>query len=133
MELSRQWCDNSDCDDFKRVGTSNLQVFSYADQRYYCTTCRRTWNVDKGTAFERLRCSHLEVVETVAELGERVSLRAAGRLKHHPVNTVLDWLEVAGQHTAAVGSHLIRDLHVPHAQVDELWTFIKKTRAPAAE
>ena len=133
MELNRQWCDNLRCPDFRQVGTNNLHVFSYVDRRYYCTTCRQTWNADKGTAFETLRRPRLEVVETVAELGERVSLRATGRLKHHPVNTVLDWLAVTGEHTAAVSGQLIRDLHVAHAQVDELWTFVKKTRAPSTQ
>lgn len=128
MELKQQWCDNPECFDFKKVGTANIQVFSYAGARYYCTTCRHTWNADKGTAFETLRGSHLEVVEVVAELGERTSLRAAGRLKEHPVNTVLDWLEVTGRHTAAVSAYQIRDLHISYAQVDELWTFVKKNK-----
>lgn len=128
MELKRQWCDNPECSDFQKGGAPNIQVFSYVDARYYCTTCRHTWNADKGTAFETLRCARLKIVEAVAELAERTSLRATGRLKHHPVNTVLDWLEVAGKHTAAVSADLVRDLHVIYAQVDELWTFVKKNR-----
>ena len=113
MELNRQWCDNPGCRVFKKVGTPNLQVFSYVDRRYYCTSCGHTWSAEKGTAFETLRSSAVDVVETLTELGERVSLRAAARLKHHPVNTVLKWMEVARTHTAAVNAELIQGLHIP--------------------
>lgn len=127
MKLNRHWCDNSRCSDFGKLEAGNVQVYSYVERRYYCTTCDHTWSADKGTFFETLRTSRLQAVETVAELGERASLRATGRLKHHPVNTVLDWLDLAGAHTAAVSVDLLQDLHLTYAQVDELWTFIKKT------
>jgi hypothetical protein len=38
---------------------------------------------------------------------------------------------LAGQHAAQVSQAVIRDVHVTQAQVDELWTFVKKTRALA--
>ena len=132
MKLNQQWCDNPCCADFGKLEAGNVQVYSYVERRYYCTTCDHTWSADKGTFFETLRTPRLPVVETVAELGERVSLRAAGRLKHHPVNTVLDWLDLAGTHTAAVSVDLLRDLHLTYAQVDELWTFVKKTSPPTS-
>jgi hypothetical protein len=43
----------------------------------------------------------------------------------------LHWLDLAGQHAAAASAVLIRNVHLTQAQVDELWTFVKKTRAPA--
>jgi hypothetical protein len=37
-------------------------------------------------------------------------------------------LDLAGQHAAAVSKHIVRGLHVTQAQIDELWTFVKKNR-----
>ena len=61
MELTRQWCDNPTCADFDKVGAGNIKVFSYVEQRGYCTTCRRTFSADKHTFFETIR-SHRSVV-----------------------------------------------------------------------
>lgn len=128
MELNRQWCDNPRCRTFGKLEAGNVQVYSYMERRYYCTTCIHTWSADHGTCFETLRSPRQRVVETVAELGERVSLRATGRLRHHTANTVLKWLDLAGAHTVAVSADVLRDLHLTYAQVDELWTFVKKNR-----
>jgi hypothetical protein len=61
-------------------------------------------------------------------LVERNSLRAISRIKHCKPHTVLHWLDLAGQHAAAVSKDFIHGLHVTQAQFDELWTFIKKNR-----
>ncbi len=127
MELHRQWCAQTACRDFRKVDAGNLQVHSYVEHRLYCATCLHTFSVDKGTFFETLRSEQIVVVDVLAALGERSSVRALERLKHHPPNTILHWLDLAGQHLAAVSAELIRDVHLRQAQVDELWTFVKKT------
>src|SRR5690242_5371058 len=53
-----------------------LTYWSYVEQRYYCTTCRHTFSIDKHTFFETVRRPRLMVVEALALLGERNSLRA---------------------------------------------------------
>ena len=131
MTLEQQWCDNPTCLDWGRVNAGNIRVFSYTEQRYYCATCNRTFSADKGTLFETLRSEHDAVVEALALLTERNSLRATERLTHHDHNTVLHWVDLAGQHAAQVSRVLIRHLHLTQAQIDELWTFVKKTGAPA--
>jgi hypothetical protein len=61
---------------------------------------------------------------------ERNSLRAIERLEHHSPNRLLHWLDLAGQHAAAVSAYFIQDWHLTQVQIDELWTFVKKTRTP---
>ena len=131
MELTRQWCDNPTCSDFDKVGAGNIKVFSYVEQRGYCTTCRRTFSADKHTFFETIRSHRSAVTEALALLGERNSLRAVARLTHHSPNRILHWLDLAGQHTAAVSAALIRNLHLTQVQIDELWTFVKKNKRTA--
>jgi len=132
MELKRQWCDQPTCSDFGKVGAGNIKVHSYVERRFYCATCRHTFSADRGTFFETLRCERQVVLDVLALLGERNSLRAIERLTRHPINSVLDWLDLAGPHAAAVSAELIRDVHVRQVQVDELWTFVKKTSASSS-
>ena len=36
------------------------------------------------------------------------------------------WLRRAGEHSQQVSDYLLKNLHVPQAQMDELWTFVHK-------
>ena len=64
---------------------------------------------------------------------ERNSLRAISRIKHCKVDAVLYWVGLAGQQGAAVNRHFIWNLHLTQVQIDGLWSFVKKTGAPATE
>jgi transposase-like protein len=132
MELAERWCDNTTCPDYGKVGAGNLKAFSHVERRYYCATCRRTSRADKHTFFETIRCRRATVLEALALLCERNSLRAVARLTHHSPNRVLHWLALAGQHGAAVSAAMIRGLPLTHVQIDELWTFVKKSKPTAA-
>jgi transposase-like protein len=128
VELQQRWCDNATCPDYGKVGSGNLKPFSHVERRYYCKTCRRTFNADKPTFFETIRSPRATVIEALALLSERNSLRATARLTRHSPNRVLHWLALAGKHGAAVGASIIRDLALTQVQIDELWTFVKKSK-----
>ena len=129
MEIQRQWCDQESCPDFGKIGTNNIRIYSHAERRFYCTTCNHTFCADKETFFETLRTEKNILLDAVAMLVERNSLRAIGRIKQSKPNTILHWLDLAGQHATAVSKHFIRSLHLTQAQIDELWTFVKKNRS----
>jgi transposase-like protein len=128
METHRQWCDQRFCPDCGKIGAGNIKISSRVEGRYYCTTCPHTFSADKGTFFDTLRTERHVLMDAVAMLGERHSLRAISRIKHCKPHTLLHWLDLAGQHAAAVSTHFIRGLQVTQAQIDELWTFVKKNR-----
>ena len=132
MELEEQWCDNTTCPDYGKVGAGNLKAFSSVERRYSCATCQRTFSEDKHTFFEPLRCPRATVLEALALLVERNSPRAAARLTRHSPNRVLHWLALAGQHGAVVSAALIRELSLTQVQIDELWTFVKKSKPTAS-
>ncbi len=128
MENQQQWCDNKACDDFAKIGAQNIKVHSYVERRYYCATCKQTFSFDKGTFFETLPTDRQILLDAIAMLVERNSLRAISRIKHCKHGSVLRWLDLAGQQAAGVSAHFIRGLHLTQAQIDELWTFVKKNR-----
>lgn len=129
MELKGQWCDQTDCRDFGKVHVGNIKVYSFVERRFYCLTCAHTFSADRGTFFETLRSEREPVLEILALLGERNSLRGLERAKHLSANTILHWLDLAGQHLLALSDTLIRAIRVSQAQVDELWSFVKKSRS----
>ena len=128
METEGQWCDNAFCPDRGKIDTDNIKMHSYAERRFRCTTCQRTFSADKGTFFETLRTPRPILLDVVAMLVERNSLRAVSRIKHCKADAVLHWLDLAGQQGAAVNRHFIRDVHPTQVQVDELWSFVKKNK-----
>ena len=121
METKRQWCDQKSCVDFGEIDRGNIIVHSDVDRSYYCTSSKHTFSADKGTFFETLRTNRQTLLDRVAMLVECHSLRAISRIKHCKLDTIGHWLDLAGQHVAAVSSHMIRSLHVAHAQIDELF------------
>ena len=128
MEPEQQWCDQPLCSDVGQLMAGNIKVYSYAEQRYYCTTCGHRFSADQGAFFETLRSDRSIILEALAMLVERNSLRATSRVKQCKPDTILHWLDLAGQHAATVSDHMIDHLHLTQAQVDELWTFVKKNR-----
>ena len=128
METEGQWCDNASCPDCGKIDADNIQMHSYAERRFRCTTCQRTFSADKGTFFETLRTPRPLLLDVVAMLVERNSLRAVSRITHCTVDATLHWLELAGQQGAAVNRSFIRDVPPTQVQVDELWSFVKKNK-----
>ena len=120
METEGQWCDNAFCPDCGKIDADNIKMHSYAARRLRCTTCQRTFSADKGTFFETLRTPRPILLDVVAMLVERNSLRAVSRIKHCKADAALHWLDLAGQQGAAVHRHLVRDVHPTQVQVDEL-------------
>jgi transposase-like protein len=128
METEGQWCDNAFCPDHGKINTNNIKMHSYAERRFRCTTCQRTFSADKGTFFETLRTPRPILLDAVAMLVARTSLRAVSRIKHCTADAVLHWVDLAGQQGAAVNRYFIRGLHPTQVQVDELWSFVKKNK-----
>ncbi len=129
METNQQHCGNPVCSDFGKTNNGNVKVYSYAEQRYYCTSCGQRFRASHNTGFYRLHTNRQDFLEAIAMLAERVSLRGISRIKQVRPKTVLHWLDITGYHAATVSNKLIRNLHLTQVRIDELWTFVKKSRA----
>lgn len=127
LDPSKQFCFNPDCPDHGLAGKGNMYVHSHKERRYGCRTCRRTFVETKGTMFYRLRTPPDEVLDAIAQLTERGSIRGVARVTGRTPDTVIDWLRLAGEHAAQVNEDLMRDLHMTQLQGDELWTFVQRS------
>jgi len=127
MEINQQCCPNSACADVSKIGNGNVKVYSHKEQRYYCATCGQRFRQSRDTLFYKLRTPRQDFIEAVGMLAERCSLRAIARIKHAKLATILHWLDIAGAQAASVGQQLTRNLSLTQVQIDELWTFVKKS------
>ncbi len=129
MDCNQQCCHNSGCPDVGKTHQGNIKVYSYQERRYYCVTCGHTFSASRGSTFYRLHADRQDFIEAVGMLAERCSLRGIARIKAVKTDTVLHWLEMAGTQAATVSRKLIQHLHLTQVQIDELWTFVKKSHA----
>ena len=127
MEPDQQCCPNSSCSAFNKYKAGTIKIYSYKERRYYCLICGKTFSQSRASLFYHLRIPRRDVLEAIGMLAERNSLRGIARVKGVKPDTVLHWLEIAGAQAAAVSDRLIHNLHLTQAQIDELWTFVKKS------
>ena len=59
-------------------------------------------------------------------IAEGGGIRATGRAIGVDKDTVQRWVERAGKHAEEVTAYLTVDRHLSEAQLDALWTFVKK-------
>jgi len=95
-------------------------------QMFQCQWCGKRVSETRGTVFFGLKTPQETIYRAVACLTEGLGIRATARVFEVKVDTILLWLKRAGQHSEKVSFYLMRKLHVDQAQLDELWTFVRK-------
>ncbi len=95
-------------------------------QMYRCQWCGQRFSETQGTVFFGLKTPAETVYRALTALAEGVSIRSTARIFGERPETILLWLRRAGQHSQQVSDHLLRNLNVSQAQLDELWTFVHK-------
>lgn len=95
-------------------------------QIYRCEWCQQRFSETQGTVFFGLKTPAETVYRALTALAEGVSIRSTARIFGERPQTILLWLRRAGEHSQQVSDYLLRNLHVSQAQLDELWTFVRK-------
>jgi len=131
MDTSQFSCPNEACTDYGLRGKGNIiRNRRYGKQRTQllkCNTCGQSFSENRGTLFFGLRTPKEEVVDTLKILAERGSLRGTARITGHKRDTIASWQRGAGEQAEALREYLLHDLHLDRVQVDELYTFVKKS------
>lgn len=124
------YCPHATCSLFGQVEGHTLERHTYygahRTTQYLCRACGKTFAETKGTFFYRLRADRAQVVQALAMVVEQGGIRATARAIGVDKDTVQRWVERAGRHVAEVSAYLIVECHLTEAQLDELWTFVKK-------
>ena len=127
-------CPDPKCKHHGKKGLANVvsngtyQTRSTGKARLFlCRTCGKAFSSRTGTAFFDLRSPKKRVLMGLRLVAEGLGLRGTSRVLEIKLDTIGKWLAVSALHCEPVSDLLLRDLKLSQVQVDELWTFVKKT------
>lgn len=124
-------CQNEKCPYYRKEKGKNIIKsgrYSTAHQRYYCYHCGTYFMETKGTPLYRKRLSEDEVINICKHLVEKNGIRSIERITGHHRDTIGRLLEDLGRHASMVNELLVRELRWSPMELDEMWTFLKKSK-----
>ena len=130
-DVKNAFCPNIDCKDYGLQNHGNIAIRGkYGKNKdkdlLYCRTCGKRFASTRATAFFGLHLSDDKIAQIIHHAAEGVGVRATSRLLDINKDTVNRVILRAGEHCEIVLSNLLRSLKLKEAQLDELWTFVKK-------
>lgn len=133
IDTSMYFCPNEACPNYGRVGPDNQIIGSgrYGKKKIQllkCKVCGKTFSERQGTPLFNLKADEKTFYDVIACLAEGNGVRATSRIKKVDKDTVSQWLKKASQHIEEVSNYLMCNLNFEEAQLDELWSFVKKRK-----
>jgi transposase-like protein len=94
-------------------------------QDFVCQACGSRVSARWGTALFQLKTPPARIGAVLSALAEGRSVCAAVRVFGHGEATITRWRDRAAQQAARLHHHFLRDLHLPHVQLDEIRTRLR--------
>ena len=79
-----------------------------------------------GTALYQLKTPPARIGEVLSALAEGLDIGAAVRVFGHGETTITRWRDRAARHAERVHRHFLHGLHLPHLQLDEIRTRLRR-------
>lgn len=124
-------CQNPPCGFYRKEKGKDIikrAKNSAGHQRYYCLHCKKYFVETKGTPLYNKKLSEREIKKICLDLVEKKGIRAIERTTHHHRDTIGRLLDDLAAHAKDMTDYLVHDLDLSSYEVDEFWTFIKKTK-----
>jgi len=124
-------CPNPSCKFFGKKGMKNIirsGKKTNGTQNYKCTTCGRQFVRTINTIFYHSRIKPKEAKRIANLLVEKIGIRGIGRVTERNRNTILLFTDKLADRCKDVNEFLLRDIKLSPVEVDELWTFVKKSK-----
>ena len=123
MDASKQFCPNLECKSRGQIGLGNIVSHGRKRPRYKCKTCKKTFSIRTGTAFEGLRKPTELIVIVIVGLTYGCPIQAIVHAFELDERTVASWQHRAGKHCELVHKEKIERgiLDLIHVQADEIW------------
>jgi hypothetical protein len=96
-------------------------------QTFRCQACRTTFSARRDTPLYRLKTPSHQVAIVLSALAEGLDPSAAERVFGYRQATITTWLSRAGEHAQALHERSLRNLWLPHLQLDELRTRLRSS------
>ena len=124
-------CQNSECSFFQMEKNKNIikrGINRSGHRQYYCFHCEKYFVETKGTPLYNRKLSEREIKKICVELVEKKGIRAIERTTGHHRDTIGKLLDDLAAHAKQFTDYLVHDLDLSRYEVEEFWTFIKKTK-----
>jgi transposase-like protein/IS1 family transposase len=95
-------------------------------QTFRCQACRTTFTSRRDTPLYRLKTASQQVAVVLSALAEGLDPSAAERVFGFRQATITTWLSRAGEHAQTLHKHSFSNLQLPHVQLDELRTRLRR-------
>ena len=122
---------NRDCPDYRKRNTGTIIKKGFnakGNQMFKCKTCGVRFPETKGTVFSNRHLKEEQIMMICKLLVEKNGIRAIERIMEIHRDTVSDVVEDLASHARDVTDLLIRDVELTEVQVEEMWSFVKKTK-----
>ncbi len=96
-------------------------------QTFRCQACHTTFTSRRNTPLYRLKTPSHQVAMVLSALAEGLDSSAAERVFGFRHATITTWLCRAGEHAHTLHEHFFFLLHLPHVQLDELRTRLRRS------
>jgi len=96
-------------------------------QTFRCQACRSTFSARRDTPLYRLKTPSQQVAMVLTALAEGLDPSAAERVFGSRQATITRWLTRAGKHAELFHERSFRNLHIPHLQLDEIRTRLRRS------
>ncbi|MDQ5827216.1 MAG: integrase core domain-containing protein [Chloroflexota bacterium] len=95
-------------------------------QTFRCQSCTTTFSARRDTPLYRIKTSSSRVGQVLTALAEGLDVAATGRVFGHRHATITAWLTRAGMPSAMLHDRWFDNLRLPHLQLDELRTRLRR-------
>ena len=96
-------------------------------QTFRCQACYSTFSARRDTPLYRLKTPSHQVAVVLSALAEGLDASAAARVFGYRQATITTWLTRAGEHAELFYERCFRNLHLPHVQLDEIRTRLRRS------
>lgn len=126
------FCPHEYCGQYGKIGEGNIVfVRQYgkgeSQNLFKCHSCERTFSERRGTPLFGMRLAEEKIFLVLRCLVEGNGIRATGRIADVDKDTVVEIVKRFGRHMKAIHDYMMQDYHLEECQLDELWSFVKKT------
>lgn len=96
-------------------------------QTFRGLACHTTFTSRRNTPLYRLKTPSQQIAIVLSALAEGLDASAAERVFGYRQATISTWLSRAGEHAKALHERSLRNLHIPHLQLDEIRTRLRRS------
>lgn len=124
-------CQNETCSYFlKEEGKDIIKrgINRAGHRQYFCFHCRTYFVETKGTPMYNRKISERKIKSICKELVKKKGMRSVAESVNVNKNTICNLLADLAKHALKLTNYLVHDLGLSTYEVDELYTFIKKSK-----